>query len=171
MSWLCPTSDHRERFLEMQSRLRVARWSNIVAALMITAVMTPRVGWSLPFACVVMIAIVLIGSYHLERRARPELWVFFTTVVNIQLMLGVGAVLAGGPRTPLVSMACLPVAIVATRFSNRGLMVGAPLGVAVVLAATVGTDAAYVAQAPRGSACAGGRGDLHRAVHAAAARL
>jgi diguanylate cyclase (GGDEF)-like protein len=148
MSWLCPTRGDRERFLEMQARLRVARWSNIVAALTITAVMTPRVGWSLPLACVLMIVVVLVGSYHVERRARPELWAFFTTVVNIQIMLGVGAVLAGGPRTPLVSMACLPVAIVATRFSGRGLMVGAPLGVLVVVAATLGADPAYVASRP-----------------------
>jgi diguanylate cyclase (GGDEF)-like protein len=148
MSWLCPTPDHRQRFLDMQPKVRLARLSNIVAALIITGVMAPRVGWPLVVTCLVMIAIVLIGSYHLERRERPELWAFYTTVVNIQVLLGVGAAVAGGPRTPLVCMASVPVAIVATRFSARGLIVGAPLGVAVVIAATFGVDPSYVIRRP-----------------------
>jgi len=148
MTWLCPTPNHRERFIEMQGKLHLARLSNIVAAGLITAVMAPRVGWSLVAVCGVMVAIVLVGSHHVERRRRPELWVFFTTVVNVQIMLGVAGALAGGPRAPLVCMASVPVAIVATRFSKRGLLVGAPLGVIVVVAATLGVDPAYVASRP-----------------------
>ena len=106
----------------MQPKVRVARLLNIVAALVMSGLMAPRVGWPLVVTCVAMMAIVLIGSYHLDRRERPELWAFYATVVNIQIMLGAGAAVAGGPRTPLVAMASVPVAIVATRFSARGLM-------------------------------------------------
>jgi diguanylate cyclase (GGDEF)-like protein len=147
-SWLCPTRGDRERFLEMQRRLGVARLATIVMAAIVIAVVEPHVGWGLfPFG-VVSVAIALLGGRHLERRRRPELWVFFTTVVNVQLTATVGAILAGGPRTPLVSLIALPVVIVATRFSGRGLLVGAPASVFAVLAATVGVHPGYVSVHP-----------------------
>ncbi len=148
MSWLCPTPQDRQRFLEMQPKVRIARLSNVIIAGVLAGLMAPRVGWPLVAMCAAMLAITLIGGLRTERHERPELWAFFTSVVNIQVMLGLGAVLAGGPRTPLVCMASVTVAIVATRFSTRGLMVGAPLGIVVALATTLGVDPSYVLHRP-----------------------
>ena len=50
-----------------------------------------------------MIAVVLVGGWRLERRRRPELWIFVSTVVNIQVMLALGTVLTGGPESFLVN--------------------------------------------------------------------
>jgi GGDEF domain-containing protein len=74
--------------------------------------------------------------------------VFFTAVVSFQALVAVGVVLTGGPRTPLVCMGAVPVVMVATRFSRRGLIVGAPASGLVVLAATLGVDPGYVAAHP-----------------------
>jgi diguanylate cyclase (GGDEF)-like protein len=132
----------------MQPKVRVARLTNVGIAAVIAGLMAPRVRWPLVALCVAMCAITLIGGHRIERHRRPELWAFFTSVVNIQVMLGLGAVLAGGPRTPLTCMSSVAVAIVATRFSARGLMVGVPLGIAVAIAATLGVDPSYVLHRP-----------------------
>jgi diguanylate cyclase (GGDEF)-like protein len=104
--------------------------------------------WPLVLVAVVMVAVVMIGGAHLERRRRPELWVFFTAVVSFQALVAVGVVMTGGPRTPLVCMVAVPVVMVATRFSRHGLLVGAPASALVVLAATLGVDPGYVAAHP-----------------------
>jgi diguanylate cyclase (GGDEF)-like protein len=147
-SWLCPTPNDRGRFMEMQTKLSTARVVTLGVALLITAVMMPHLEWPLVAAALAMVAVVLIGGAQLERRRRPELWVFFTSVVSFQGLVALGVVLTGGPRTPLVGMAAIPVAMVATRFNRRGLIVGAPVSALVVLATTLGVDPGYVARHP-----------------------
>src|ERR1035441_195822 len=98
-SWLCPTPNDRDRFMEMQAKLRTARLATIASASMIAAVMAPSFEWPLVVVAVVMAAVVGIGGAHLERRRRPELWVFFTAVVSFQALVAVGVVLTGGARS------------------------------------------------------------------------
>jgi diguanylate cyclase (GGDEF)-like protein len=147
-SWLCPTATDRDRFFEMQGKLKYARFGVILMSITIAAAMLPEYGWSSFAALVPIVALVLGGAWRLERRRRPELWVFYTTVVNSLVCIGIAAALAGGPRTPLVCMVAVPVAIVATRFSTRGLLAGVPMAVAVILLTTLGIDPGYVAHHP-----------------------
>ena len=86
--------------------------------------------------------------YGLRGRARPELWVFVTTVLTIQTTVSIAAVLTGGPRSAMPAALALPVVMVAARFSNRGLVVGAPVSAVLVLATTLGVDPGYVAHHP-----------------------
>jgi diguanylate cyclase (GGDEF)-like protein len=149
-SWLCPTARDRERFLDMQDRLSFARLVTIVVGAIVAvavAISTNEVWWILG-ALILMVVTVLVGGLRLERRRCPELWIFFSTVVNIQVVLAVGTVITGGPRSLLVNMLAVPVAMVAARFSNRGLLVGVPVSVALIVATTIGVDARYVAEHP-----------------------
>ncbi len=150
LSWLCPTPNARERFLDMQERLRLARVVTIFAgaSLGLTLAVSTGSGWALLATTSVMIAIALVGGWRLERRRRPELWIFFSTVVNIQLMLAFGAVLTGGPESALIYLIALPLVMGGARFSTRGLTVGAPLSALLVVATTVGVNAGYVASHP-----------------------
>ena len=143
-SWLCPTATHRERFLDMQARLWPARLATIIAVAPLAAAMAPKVGWLQVAACAGMIAIVVIGGARLERRSRPEIWVFVSTVLNIQLVLTLVAAQSGGPRTMLPCLLAIPVLMVGARFSRRGLIIGVPISAVLVLVATVGVDPAYV---------------------------
>ncbi len=120
----------------------------MVVAMPLAAVMWPKAGWPLLPAAVGMIAVVLIGGARLERRSRPELWVFASTVLNIQLVLTLIAMFSGGPRTMLPCLLALPVFMVGARFSKRGLTIGAPISAALVLVATLGVDPAYVRDNP-----------------------
>src|SRR3954467_9035776 len=147
-SWLCPTPAHRERFLEMQGRLRVARVLTMIGAAVIVVFMAPRATWALVVVAGLMLALVLVGSVGLERRRRPELWVFFTTVLNIQVCIAVGAVMSGGPHWMLIGMFGVPVFMLAARFSNRGLIVGTPISAALLVAVILGSDADYAISHP-----------------------
>jgi diguanylate cyclase (GGDEF)-like protein len=149
-SWLCPTPHDRERFLDMQERLRTARAVTIVAGALVAAALalSTEAGWVVLAAAVFMVGTVVVGGWRLERRRRPELWIFFSTIVNIQVMLAIGTVITGGPRTFLVNMLAVPVVMVGARFSTRGLAVGVPVSVLLIMAATVGVDAGYVAAHP-----------------------
>jgi diguanylate cyclase (GGDEF)-like protein len=149
-SWLCPTPGSRERFLDMQERLRLPRTLTIVAGVLTAAAVahSAKAGWTVLGATTLMIAVVLIGAWRVEQRKRPELWIYASTVVNIQVMLALGIVLTGGPRTLLVSTLVVPVVMVGARFSNRGLAVGAPTSALLIVATTLGVDPEYVAAQP-----------------------
>ena len=147
-SWLCPTPNHRERFLDMQERLRTARVVTL-AALSATAVVVGATGgWPMLVAAAVAVIAVAIGGARLERRRRPELWVFVSTILVLQLVLALGAALSGGPRSLAPNLLAIPVLMVAARFSNRGLVVGAPVSALLVLAVTLGIDPSYVVAHP-----------------------
>ena len=147
-SWLCPTASHRERFLDMQERLRTARIVTLTTLSATAAVVSATGGWTMLVAAAVAVLAVALGGLRLDRRRRPELWVFASTIVVLQLVLAFGAVVSGGPRSLAPNLLAIPVLMVAARFSNRGLVVGAPVSAALVLATTLGVDPAYVLHHP-----------------------
>ncbi len=148
-SWLCPTEDDRQRFLDMQGRLGPARAVTIACCVpVLLALSDDHRIWLIASLAAAMIAIVLLGARKLATRRRPELWVFTTTVLNIQAMLAVATVIAGGPRTMMSCMLVVPLLILGARFSTRGLVIGAPLSAALVLAVTLGVDPRYVVAHP-----------------------
>jgi diguanylate cyclase (GGDEF)-like protein len=147
-SWLCPTPNHRERFFDMQPRLRAARLFTMLALCATAVMVMGRGGWPLLAVCVVNLVVLAIGGSRLERRRRPELWVFYGTILNLQLALGAAVLMTGGPRTQIAGLLAIPVLGVAARFSNRGLMVGAPVSALLVLATTLGADPRYALHHP-----------------------
>ena len=147
-SWLCPTANHRERFLDMQERLRTARIVTLMTLSATAAVVASTGGWTMLLAAALAVLAVAVGGVGLDRRRRPELWVFASTIVVLQLVLAFGAVVSGGPRSLAPNLLAIPVLMVAARFSNRGLVVGAPVSAVLVLATTLGVDPAYVVGHP-----------------------
>jgi diguanylate cyclase (GGDEF)-like protein len=147
-SVLCPTPEDRERFVDMQARVRTARLITMACSVGVMLSLLSRVGWPVVPIGSAMLVIVVAGGARLERRRRPELWVFASTVLNIQLTITVCIVLTGGPRSALSCLLAAPVLMLGARFSRRGLVVGAPLSILLVLAVTVGADPAYVAHHP-----------------------
>lgn len=132
----------------MHNGLRTARLVTIVCIVALMVSLVPRGGWPILAFGGAMVLIVLVGGVRLERRRRPERWVFVSTVLNIQLLVTVGVALSGAPRTALSCLLAAPVLMVGARFGNRGLIVAAPISAVLVLGATVGVDPAYVAHHP-----------------------
>ena len=71
---------------------------------------------------------VAIGGVAAGAPAPPgAMRVFVSTILVLQLVLALGASLSGGPRSLAPNLLAIPVLMVAARFSNRGLVVGAPI--------------------------------------------
>jgi diguanylate cyclase (GGDEF)-like protein len=132
----------------MQERLLRARVSTVAAAVVVLISISPKAGWPLVAAGAVMVALVFAGGIGLENRRRPELWVFATTMLNVQIALAIGTVLTGGPVTALSCLQAIPVLMLGARFSARGLRVGVPIAVTLVVATTLGVDPHYVLENP-----------------------
>jgi diguanylate cyclase (GGDEF)-like protein len=158
-TWLCPTQLHRERLLEMESKLarpRAIMYGSLAVAFLIGI---PWIGaWTL-----IPLAASVIGYALLRPRIatseRPE-YVVAATVVNAQVLIGIGTALSGGPQSPTIAMLLLPIVTLPVRFSPKGVYAGLAVTVAVLLLATVAIDPAGFADDPTyvivGLACCGG---------------
>jgi diguanylate cyclase (GGDEF)-like protein len=146
-TWLCPTPLHRERLLDMERRLakpRAIMYGSLGIAFLIGA---PWIGlWTLiPLALSVLTYSLL--KPRIETSARPE-YVVAATVVNAQILIGIGTALSGGPHSPTIAMLLLPIVTLPARFTTRGVYAGLGLTVVVLLLSTVAVDPAGFADDP-----------------------
>jgi len=138
-TWLCPTPLHRERLLEMEDRIKRSRaimYGSLAVAFVIAI---PWIGaWTLiPLAASVAVYAVL--RPRIATSDKPE-YVVAATVVNAQVLIGIGIALSGGPDSPTITMLLLPIVTLPARFSPRGVHAGLALTVLVLLASTIGVD-------------------------------
>ena len=146
-TWLCPTEFDRARLLDMEAKLGPARAIMYGALGLAFLIGIPWTGWWI----VPMLAGSVIGYALLRPRiatsTRPE-YVIAATVVNAQVLIGVGIALTGGPESPAIPILLLPIVTLPARFPTRGVAAGVGLTVAVLLAATVAVDPASFATNP-----------------------
>jgi diguanylate cyclase (GGDEF)-like protein len=146
-TWLCPTPLHRERLLDMERRLtrpRAIMYGSLAVAFLVGM---PWIGaWTL-----IPLALSVLGYALLKPRIltsqRPE-YVVAATVINAQVLIGLGIALSGGPHSPTIAVLLLPIITLPARFTTRGVYAGTALTVVVLLASTVGVDPAAFAADP-----------------------
>lgn len=146
-TWLCPTQFDRDRLLDMESKLRRARVIMYGSLGVVFVLATPWIGaWIfLPLAASVIVYAIL--APFIDRVERPE-YVVAATVVNAQVLIGVGIALTGGPLSPAIPILLLPIVTLPARFSTRGVIAGVALTAVVMLSATIGVDPAAFADDP-----------------------
>ena len=140
-TWLCPTPLHRERLLDMESKLarpRAVMYGSLAVAFFIAI---PWIGaWTLIPLAASVLGYALLRP-RIESSERPE-YVIAATVVNAQILIGIGIALSGGPHSPTIEMLLLPIVTLPARFSPRGVWAGLGVTVAVLLLSTVALDPA-----------------------------
>ena len=146
-TWLCPTPFDRARLLDMEARLGRARaimYGSLAIAFLIG---THWFGWwiMLPLAG----SILGYAALHpwVATSKRPE-YLIAATVVNAQLLIGLGIALTGGPLSPAIPILLLPIVTLPARFSGRGVAAGVGLTAAVLLCSTVAVDPGAFADDP-----------------------
>jgi diguanylate cyclase (GGDEF)-like protein len=146
-TWLCPTQLHRDRLLDMERRLarpRAIMYGSLAVAFVIGV---PWIGWW----TLIPLALSVVGYRILQPRIatseRPE-YVVAATVVNAQILIGIGIALSGGPHSPTIAMLLLPIVTLPARFTTRGVYAGLGLTVVVLLLSTVAVDPAGFADDP-----------------------
>jgi diguanylate cyclase (GGDEF)-like protein len=158
-TWLCPTLLHRMRLLDMEAKLARPRAIMYGSLAVVFVISIPWFGW-VPF-------LPLVGSilgYSLLRpristSERPE-YVVAATVLNAQILIGVGIALTGGANSPAIPFILLPLVTLPARFSTRGVYAGLAVTAITLLCGTVGVDFAGFVDNPTyvfaGLATAGG---------------
>jgi diguanylate cyclase (GGDEF)-like protein len=146
-TWLCPTPLHRERLLDMERRLAKPRAVMYGSLGIVFLIGIPWIGWW----TLIPLALSVLGYSLLKPRfetsTRPE-YLVAATVVNAQVLIGVGTALTGGPHSPTIAMLLLPIVTLPARFTTRGVYAGAAVTVVVLLLSTVAVDPAGFADDP-----------------------
>jgi diguanylate cyclase (GGDEF)-like protein len=146
-SWLCPTELDRRRVLDASDRVRSIRTIGSGAVGLALLAAAPWVGWW----TLVLFALAVVNFVNVERRIRtskhPER-ISAYAIVFTMLLIGVGVVLSGGPRSVALPWMVLPAAMVAARFRPQVVIAGVGLTVAIILAATFGSHPRWTIDDP-----------------------
>jgi len=147
-SLLCADEATRRRMLDMERHLRPARVTLFAVLAGTLLALGPWIGWW-PLA---PLAGAVVGFQLADRLAsrssRPEYYVMAAWAFA-QLMIGVSIVFSGGPHSLFLPWLAIPAATLGARFNNRGVIAGVIWTAAILIAVTVGVNAAPVAQAPQ----------------------
>jgi diguanylate cyclase (GGDEF)-like protein len=140
-TWLCPTERDRERLIDMSARVKRARTISSIAAGTALLACVPWFGpWPL-----VLLALVGANLAVIERRLansrRPE-YTAAASMLFIQLVIGCGIALTGGPDSYTIAWVVIPTAIVAARFGRHVVKAFSITGAGIMLASTVAVDPA-----------------------------
>ena len=158
-TWLCPTQLHRDRLLDMERRLagpRAIMYGSLAVAFVAGG---PWIGfWTLIPLAVAVVTYSMLRP-RIATSAKPE-YVIAATVVNAQILIGIGIALSGGPHSPTIAMLLLPIVTLPARFTTRGVYAGLAVTIVVLLLSTVALDPAGFADDPTfvliGLACCAG---------------
>jgi diguanylate cyclase (GGDEF)-like protein len=146
-SWLCPTERDRERLLDMSARVRRARTVSSVAAGSALLICVPWFGpWPLVLLLLVGANLATIEG-RLERARKPE-YIAATSMLFIQIVIGVGVVLTGGPESSTIAWVVIPTAIAAARFGRHVVIALSATAVAIMVGTTVAVDPSGFADNP-----------------------
>lgn len=141
-SWLCPTAADRERMLDMDRRLAPVR-SATLAILALTALFgTHWFGWWTLAPLFGAAAVFAAGVRISTRVERPE-YVLFAAWVLAETVIAATVAIAG-IESNLLAWLAIPVITLGARFSMRGVIAGATIALALMVAVAFATDAAAV---------------------------
>jgi diguanylate cyclase (GGDEF)-like protein len=146
-SWLCPRREDRDRLLDMEPRLKPVRMATMGILAVALVLGGPWEGWWTLIPLVVAAAGFVSVDHAMQRSSRPELWIGSAWLIS-QLMIAGSVALTGGPASQSVAWLVIPVVTLSARFSSRGVWAGVTLTAALMLAVTLGVDAAAVIADP-----------------------
>jgi diguanylate cyclase (GGDEF)-like protein len=146
-TWLCPTDLDRARLLDNSVRIRRARTISAVAIAGTLASFAPKYGlWTVLLFAISAINLATL-DWRCARSPRPQLHIA-ASIVLIQAILAGSAAATGGPDSLALPWIVMPTAFSAARFRGTVVIAAVALGIAMMLAATLGTNAAEFAHNP-----------------------
>lgn len=148
VSWLCETKGDRERVIDMERRLRPLRALSFAILSVALLICGPWVGWSRLAPLVIAGGVFTVTGRTLRSSPRPE-YRMAAAWLTSELAIAVSVALTGGPRSPAIDWLILPVVTLAARFDTRGVVTGAAVAAALILASSLGVDPAYAVAHPQ----------------------
>jgi diguanylate cyclase (GGDEF)-like protein len=128
----------RERLLDMQVRLRPYRTA-CFAILALALAASGGWWWAAPLA--VGFAAFMVADRFMRDSSHPGLWASAAWGI-LPLLLADAVVTSGGAGSPILMWFALPAVTLGARFSPRGMVLGIAYILALMMASTIGFDAA-----------------------------
>ena len=136
--WLCPTDIDRQRAVDTSRRVRRARLLSSVFIAAGLAVYAPlSTWWLLALLAVSTVNLVTLDG-RMSRAVRPERHAAGSMVFTLAI-LAAGAIITGGPESPLLPLLVLPVGLSPARFREQVVAAFSAL-TALVIAAVAFSD-------------------------------
>jgi diguanylate cyclase (GGDEF)-like protein len=146
-SWLCPTELDRQRVVDMSARVRRARLLALGFVAIGAVILAPILTWWLLALLALSGVNMLAFDRMLARVKRPERLSAATLAIT-ELNFAVAAAITGGPTSPLLVNLCIPVGMMAARFRQQVVFVGALLGALTVVGVGLAVDPDELVRSP-----------------------
>lgn len=146
-SWLCPAEADRSRLLDMERRIKPIRLTAMVILGGALIASGPWIGWWPVPVLLVSLAIFGLVDRGIEHARRPEYRMAAGWALS-QVLIAGSIVLSGGNDSPALAWLAIPVVTLSARFSNRGVVAGLTLTIALLLGVTLGIDHGAVVEDP-----------------------
>ncbi len=130
--------------LEMDAHLQPVRRATFAVVAASLLVMGPWLGWW-TIAPVLLAALGFrLADESIGRLEHPEYAIFGAWVAS-EIIIATAVALSGGATVPTLSWVAIPIVTLGARFSERGIMLGVAITIALVLGVAFITDAGAVA--------------------------
>ena len=124
--------------------IRRAAFAVLAGGLVITG---PWIGWWTLAPLLVAGVLFAVADRITERVARPEYWIL-AAWIGSQAMIALSILIAGGVASAAMAWFAIPVVTLSARFSDRGVVLGVAITLAIMLAVAFGAEADAVIDDP-----------------------
>jgi diguanylate cyclase (GGDEF)-like protein len=145
-TWLTDAAG-RERMLDMSPRVRTLRHLTFVLQGAVLLGCAHWLGWWTPAVLAAVGVIFGVCDRRMARSPRPEI-AYAIAWIAAMLAMTVGAILTGGPHSPVLLWFALAVSSLPGRFTTPGIVAGVLVALALLIAVSLGCDASAVASTP-----------------------
>jgi diguanylate cyclase (GGDEF)-like protein len=146
-SWLIDDNLDRTRVLDMDRRIAPVRRRSFAVIAVALLICGPWLGWW-TLAPLLAAAFLFAGADKVvERTDRPEL-ALFAAWAGAETIIAISVAVTGGADSATLCWLAIPVVTLASRFSQRGVVAGVGIALALLFAVAFGTDAGAVVHEP-----------------------
>jgi diguanylate cyclase (GGDEF)-like protein len=146
-SWLIDDGRDRARVLDMDRRIAPVRRRSFAILAVALVLCGPWLGWW-TLAPLIGAAFLFAATDRLvPLTERPEL-ALFAAWGGAEAIIAISVAISGGPDVATLSWLAIPIVTLASRFSQRGVVAGVAIALALLFAVAFGSDAAAVVDEP-----------------------
>jgi diguanylate cyclase (GGDEF)-like protein len=133
-NWLCPTLLDRERLVDMNERVAVARRVQGVTLGVSALAAAPFYGFWL-VGLIGVAGLVLLSLERVSAGSRRPEFISAVSILVLELVVTAAAAGTGGARSPMLGWLIVPIVMLAARFPSRVVGGGVTIGIVCALAA------------------------------------
>jgi diguanylate cyclase (GGDEF)-like protein len=146
-SWLIDDGLDRTRVLDMDRRIAPVRRRSFAVIAVALVLCGPWLGWWTLAPLLAAVFLFAGADKLVDRTERPEL-ALFAAWAGAEAIIAISIALTGGADAATLCWLAIPIVTLASRFSQRGVIAGVAIALALLFAVAFGTDPGAVVHEP-----------------------